>query len=151
MMLLNYWKTALRNIRNNKLFALLNIFGLAIGLSSAILIFLWVRDERSYDRFNSDAARIFRLTADVKGTPSAATPPAFGRIGAGKRFSPIGGPGHDHRIPIGLVFHARMAPGLCLSCEDWPRYIPDSRHTCTDYCRLDSELYDDPRIPGQSG
>jgi hypothetical protein len=77
----HYLRIAFRNIRRNWLVTGLNIFGLAIGLASAILIFLWVRDELSYDRFNPNAANIFRLTAMVKETPSAAVPAAFGRIG----------------------------------------------------------------------
>ncbi|HET6254632.1 MAG TPA: ABC transporter permease [Puia sp.] len=77
----NYFRSAFRNIRRNMLFAALNIFGLSIGLASAILIFLWVRDELSYDRFNPNAAKIFRLTAQVKDIPTAANPAAFGRIG----------------------------------------------------------------------
>jgi ABC-type antimicrobial peptide transport system permease subunit len=73
----NYFKTALRNMQRNKLFTGLNIFGLATGLASSILIFLWARDEISYDRFNPGSGSIFRLTAKVKGIESAMTPPAF--------------------------------------------------------------------------
>lgn len=68
------FKTTLRHLRHHKLFTGLNIFGLAIGLASAILLFLWVRDEMSYDRFNPDAGKIFRLTAQVRQTPSALNP-----------------------------------------------------------------------------
>src|SRR5579863_10197146 len=80
-MLRNYFKIAFRHISRNKLFTMLNICGLTVGLTSAILIFLWVRDELSYDRFNPNAAKIFRLAAQVRETPSAANPAAFGRIG----------------------------------------------------------------------
>ena len=76
-MLRNYFKTAFRNMRRNKLFTGLNIFGLATGLACSILIFLWVRDEWSYDRFNPGAERIFRLTARVKDVDAAAVPYAF--------------------------------------------------------------------------
>jgi ABC-type antimicrobial peptide transport system permease subunit len=75
----NYLKTALRNMQRNKLFTSLNIFGLATGLACSILIFLWVKDERSFDKFNPGAERIFRLTARVKDAESALTPPAFAR------------------------------------------------------------------------
>jgi ABC-type antimicrobial peptide transport system permease subunit len=73
----NYLKTALRNMQRNKLFTGLNIFGLATGLASSILIFLWVKDEMSYDRFNPNAARIFRLSARVKDIETVVIPPAF--------------------------------------------------------------------------
>jgi len=76
-MIRNYLKTALRNMQRNKLFTGLNIFGLATGLACSILIFLWVKDELSYDKFNPDAERIFRLTEKVKDIEGAAMPPAF--------------------------------------------------------------------------
>ncbi len=64
-------------MRSKKLFIGLNIFGLASGLACSILIFLWVQDELSFDKFNPGANRIFRLTAQVKDIESAMTPMAF--------------------------------------------------------------------------
>jgi putative ABC transport system permease protein len=80
-MLSNFLKIAFRTVRRNKLFTGLNIFSLATGLASAILIFLWVADELSYDRFTSNHDKIFRLTAQIKTTAAASVPAAFGRIG----------------------------------------------------------------------
>lgn len=48
-MILNYIKIALRTLRKNKGYSFLNIFGLAIGITCASLIFLWVEDEVSFD------------------------------------------------------------------------------------------------------
>ncbi|UCE43114.1 MAG: ABC transporter permease [Candidatus Aminicenantes bacterium] len=62
VMLKNYIKIALRNIRRQKLYSSINILGLAVGLASSILIFMWVQDEKSYDRFHTHADRIFRVT-----------------------------------------------------------------------------------------
>jgi putative ABC transport system permease protein len=76
-MLRNYFKTAFRNMRRNKLFTGLNIFGLATGLACSILIFLWVQDELSYDRFNPGAERIFRLIETVKDVQTPMVPTAF--------------------------------------------------------------------------
>lgn len=76
----NYLKTALRHIRRNKLFTGLNIFGLATGLACSILIFLWVQDELSYDRFNPGSERIFRLTARVKDIATAQVPTPFAAV-----------------------------------------------------------------------
>src|ERR1700744_2955563 len=45
----NYLRTALRNLKKNKTYSFLNIFGLATGIACAGLIFLWVEDELSYD------------------------------------------------------------------------------------------------------
>lgn len=64
-------------MRSNKLFTGLNIFGLASGLACSILIFLWVQDDLSFDKFNPGADRIFRLTAKIKDIRSAWVPPAF--------------------------------------------------------------------------
>ena len=54
-MFANYLKTAFRNLLRYKVFSAINIVGLAVGMASTILIFLWVQDELSYDRFHSNA------------------------------------------------------------------------------------------------
>jgi ABC-type antimicrobial peptide transport system permease subunit len=51
-MLKNYLIIAFRNLWRNKVYSFINIFGLAIGLTSAMLIFLWINDEMSYDQFH---------------------------------------------------------------------------------------------------
>ena len=60
-MLHNYLKTAYRNTLRYKGYSLINIFGLAIGMSSVLLIFLYVADEISYDRFHKNAKQIYRI------------------------------------------------------------------------------------------
>jgi putative ABC transport system permease protein len=60
----NYLGVALRGLLGNKLFSFINLFGLAVGLASAILIGLYVANELSYDRFQPDAERLFRLSRD---------------------------------------------------------------------------------------
>ncbi len=77
MMFKNIIKTAFRNMRRNKLFTALNIFGLATGLACSILIFLWAQDELSYDKFNPNPESIFRLTGQVRDIESAQVPSAF--------------------------------------------------------------------------
>ena len=57
----NYLKIALRRLSRHKTYAAINILGLAVGLTSCILILLFVRSEFSYDRWNTKADRIFRL------------------------------------------------------------------------------------------
>jgi putative ABC transport system permease protein len=59
-MLKNYIKISLRCIKRRKIYSFINITGLAIGMAAAVLILLWVRDERSYDRFHANADRIYR-------------------------------------------------------------------------------------------
>lgn len=62
-MLKNYLKIAWRNLWKNKLFSLINISGLAVGVTCCVLIFLYVSNELSYDKYNERADRIFRFTS----------------------------------------------------------------------------------------
>ncbi len=64
-MLRNYFKIAYRNLVKNKLFSLINIMGLAIGLTCSIIILLWVQDELSYDKFHKNHNRIFRVLQEM--------------------------------------------------------------------------------------
>jgi putative ABC transport system permease protein len=65
-MLKNYFKTALRNLVRNKFYTSINMIGLAAGLATCLLIFLYVLDELSYDRYNKKAERIFRVNNEIK-------------------------------------------------------------------------------------
>ncbi|CAN5177860.1 hypothetical protein BH23BAC1_BH23BAC1_47500 [soil metagenome] len=86
-MLINYLKIAYRNLFKKKIFSLINIAGLSVGLACFLLIMLYVADEFSYDRFHQNADRIVRVAmeysfggeigkAEVTGTKVA---PAFSR------------------------------------------------------------------------
>jgi putative ABC transport system permease protein len=66
----------------NKKFSFINIFGLATGMACSLLIFLFVTDELSYDRFHKDAGNIYRIVKDFVNDdgsrlPDATTPPAL--------------------------------------------------------------------------
>jgi putative ABC transport system permease protein len=61
VMFKNYLKVALRNLRKQKAYSIINIVGLAAGMAVCILILLWVNDETSYDRFNANADQIYRV------------------------------------------------------------------------------------------
>lgn len=65
----NYLTIAIRNLIKNKLFSIINIGGLAIGLAATILILLFVNEETSYDKWVPDHERIYRLhsTFDIPG------------------------------------------------------------------------------------
>ncbi|HNP17113.1 MAG TPA: ABC transporter permease [Fulvivirga sp.] len=65
-MLQNYFKVAFRNILKDKFYSLINVFGLAVGISSCIFILIYINDEFSYDRFNTKADRIYRLTEFIE-------------------------------------------------------------------------------------
>lgn len=68
-MLKNYLKIALRNLWKHKVFSIINIMGLTVGMTACFLIFMYVRFELSYDSFNTKADRIYRVVTDLK-TPS---------------------------------------------------------------------------------
>ncbi len=57
----NYFKTGLRNLLKHRSYALLNIFGLAIGIAAALVLFLIVRYERSFDTFHANHKQVYRL------------------------------------------------------------------------------------------
>lgn len=63
-MLRNYFKIALRNFRKNKLFSILNVTGLAIGMAACLLILQYVSFKLSFDQFHTNADNIFRVVND---------------------------------------------------------------------------------------
>ncbi|HUZ57819.1 MAG TPA: ABC transporter permease, partial [Hanamia sp.] len=68
-MIKNYIKIAFRNLWKHKVFSLINIMGLAVGITGCFLIYLYVHFETSYDSFNTKADRIYRVVTNIK-TPS---------------------------------------------------------------------------------
>ncbi|MBB3057123.1 ABC transporter permease [Mucilaginibacter gotjawali] len=65
-MIRNYLKTAFRSLLKNKGFTFINVFGLALGLATCLLIVFYVFDELSYDRYNAKYERIYRVNSDLK-------------------------------------------------------------------------------------
>ena len=65
-MLKNYLKIAFRNLWRHRAFSGINLLGLAVGMSSFLLILSYVSFEKSYDTFNTKAARIYRVDCDTK-------------------------------------------------------------------------------------
>jgi putative ABC transport system permease protein len=62
IMLGNYFKVASRNIARKKLYSFINAFGLSIAIAFCVLIYLFIRDEKSFDKFHQDADRVFMIT-----------------------------------------------------------------------------------------
>lgn len=60
-MIKNFFVIALRNIRQSPLYAFINIFSLAIGLASCMIIYLFIKDERSFDSFHAKKNNLYRL------------------------------------------------------------------------------------------
>jgi putative ABC transport system permease protein len=78
-MLSNYLITALRHLQRFKLYTIINVFGLTVGMAASIVIAVYLQNELSYDRFNQHAGRILRLEWEVRlgetVTHNAAVPP----------------------------------------------------------------------------
>jgi putative ABC transport system permease protein len=70
-MVRNYFKIAFRNLWRNKAFSVLNVLGLAIGIATCLVIWLFVQNELSYDRYNKKADRMVRVLfkGTVQGEP----------------------------------------------------------------------------------
>ncbi|MGE3477502.1 MAG: ABC transporter permease [Rhodospirillaceae bacterium] len=92
-MLKNYLTVAFRNLLKNRLYTAINIFGLAVGLASCILILLYVRHETSYDEWFPNAERIYAVQSrfDIPGREvfKAGQAPGPARDALMKDFSEI--------------------------------------------------------------
>ena len=79
----HYLKTTLRNLWKNKTYSFLNIFGLAIGIACASLIFLWVEDELNWDNNNVKKSQLYQLevnmTLDGNNFTMGSTPRPMGK------------------------------------------------------------------------
>lgn len=68
-MLKNYIKIALRNLSKNKIFTIINLAGLSVGIACSMLILLWVQNELSYDNFNKNGDNIYRVLYKIQDSP----------------------------------------------------------------------------------
>ena len=62
----NHLTVAWRNLSRNRMFSIINLIGLAIGLCCFVLIALYVWNETSYDKYNLRAADIYRINSDFR-------------------------------------------------------------------------------------
>lgn len=149
-MLVNYFKTAFRNVLRNKGFTFINIFGLAVGMACCIVLFLYVQHESSFDRFHAQAGQIFRVISQdedeggvdrfVK-TPAPLAPALlqdFPEVQKAVRFA-AGSAEVTHK---GLRFHERVffADSEVFKVFDFPLVKGDPRTALDDpYALLISE------------
>jgi putative ABC transport system permease protein len=129
-MLRHYLKIVARSLRSNKGFSFINIFGLAVGMACSLLIFLYVTDETSYDRYHKDVDNIHRVVKDFindDGTriPDATTPAALA-------------PAMQREIPE-VVSIARIFPNWG---GNWLIKYGDKKFTEEKLYRVDSSLFD---------
>lgn len=65
-MIKNYLKISFRNMKRHKMFSVVNIIGLVLGITSFMLIMIWIGYEMSFDSFNKNKDQIYRLCVDFK-------------------------------------------------------------------------------------
>jgi len=75
----NYFKTAIRNLLANKVYSIITVAGLGVGIAVCLVIFIFIRYEQSYDNFHRSSARIYRILTRGDRTgenenPTAAVP-----------------------------------------------------------------------------
>jgi putative ABC transport system permease protein len=82
-MIKNYLKTAFRSLVKNRVFTLINVLGLFLGLTAFLLIYAYVGFEKSYDGFHPNADRIYRVVTDnvVNGVTGARDAMSFSPLG----------------------------------------------------------------------
>ena len=101
-MLKNYFKIAFRNLLKNKVFSLVNIAGLAMGMAACFFIFLYVHFELSYDGWHKNIANLYRVPIQVTGSLFSST-----NIEASNH--PAVGPAMKKDFPE-VVNYARVVP-----------------------------------------
>ena len=86
----NFIKTAWRNIIRNKVHTVINVAGLALGLTCCIFIYLWVKDEKAIDNFHANQKNLYAVyttvSANGKSDGSYATPLRQGNGDVGPDF-----------------------------------------------------------------
>jgi len=105
----NYFKTAWRNVTRNKIFSLINIIGLATGISASLVIYLIVSYDFSFDKFENNGNRIYRIVSDMKfpdndfknaGIPMPLTQAAERELTGVEMFVPLSTPFGDVNVSI---------------------------------------------------
>ncbi len=72
-MIKNYFKMAWRNLVKHKFISFINLFGLTVGLTCCLLITVYILHETSYDKYNTNASRIYRVTRSFNNKDGAVT------------------------------------------------------------------------------
>lgn len=85
----NYLRVALRQLRRDKRYALINIFGIAIGITSFLIVFFYIQAERSFDQHHPEKDRIFRVVQNYTGESGEKVPLAYS-------FNPLSRTLEDH-------------------------------------------------------
>jgi putative ABC transport system permease protein len=108
-MIKNYFKTAFRSLLKHKVFTLINIIGLAIGISAAMVIYLVVQYDFSFDKQHPDGERIYRVVSDMafqgqpsytSGVPGVLGPAVQKELSGIEVAAPFYGYGYDVKVSV---------------------------------------------------
>ncbi len=128
----NYFKITYRNLLRQKVYSFLNLSGLAIGLACSILIFLYVQDELSYDRFHEKSDRTYRLLEHFQdegnGEHSASQP-----FPAGPTFQSE----YSDEVAYAVRLFNFQSPSLALANKESDKAFNESRVFFADSTFLD--------------
>src|SRR5687767_16001566 len=69
-----YFKTSLRHLRRSRIYAAINIIGLATGITAMLLAILFWRDEESFDEFHSNSPNLYRVVTKLRPWPHKDVP-----------------------------------------------------------------------------
>ncbi|MCG8307084.1 MAG: ABC transporter permease [Cytophagales bacterium] len=116
-MIRSYLKTSLRNILKTKVFTLINILGLAVGMASCLLLIQYVYFENTYDTFHENVESIYRVPISYSG--------GFTSIGISAANHPALGPAMKRDFPEVMDF-ARVVPAALFSKSLALSYTNDS-------------------------
>src|SRR5258708_18630947 len=135
-MLTTYIRNAIRSFRNSRLFTAINILGLSIGISAALVIF-WIADyEFSFDRFEPNRARIYKVVQQGSFNGNAAHASAVpGPLGAAVQNE---GTGIELTIPY-FAYQGRGTARVTVPASPTPaiyRKQPNIIYTTPEYFRL---------------
>lgn len=121
-MLRNYFKIAVRNILKHKFYSAINISGLVIGITCCLLIFIYVKDEVSYDRFHTNAANMYRIGL-------------HGKIAGQELFTT------NSSVPVGPAMHEEI-PGV----DGMTRLFPITRSGSGIVFKFEEKIFSEENI-----
>lgn len=127
-MVTSYLLIAWRNLRKNRLFSFINIFGLALGIACELLIILHIKEELSFDKGFSKSERLYRLSMHEMGDQPkqwAAISPVFGST-IQNYIPEVQAVGRLHRPPSSLLSYEDEASGLVKRFEEQNGLLADS-------------------------
>ncbi len=70
----NYFKTAWRNLSKNKITSLINVLGLSVGISAALIIYMLIEYDFSFDKYEPQRQSIYRIVSEGDGWKNAGVP-----------------------------------------------------------------------------